>query len=315
MAMRLLPGARPVDASRELGAQLLALSNLLGRGMSSEQTLGGFLQWALEAERMLCSHFDADDVTEQIFTKRYWSLQSPSPAGRDMIPVLVEAGVSEQRRRLQRELARLNDGHNRWQRGRLVLPDTSALIHGPKLWEWDPAESLELRDKPVRLILPILVIDELDDLKESTKGHTRFRARETLKWIAEQLGGHQRVLIREAGILHTPDGASRDRGTLHLDVLLDEEGHRRLPIADDEIVDRASFIASISGSEVMLVTNDVGQAHRARLRGLLVSMVSDPIYDVDVQEASRAEKVASRERQRQAQQVPRKQTSTPSTTS
>lgn len=74
---------------------------------------------------------------------------------------------------------------------------------------------------------------------------------------------------------------------MHLDILLDEPGHIRLAIADDEIVDRAAAIASLSGRDVTLVTNDVSQAYRARLAGLDVSTVAEPIYDVDIQEAAK----------------------------
>lgn len=154
---------------------------------------------------------------------------------------------------------------------------------------------------PVHLIVPILVMDELDGLKESTKQHTRYRARETLKWIAERLGGSQSARIRDGGIERIDGQVVRVYGHVHLDVLLDEHGHRRLPIADDEIVDRATNIAVVAGRDVTLVTDDVGQAYRARLAGLSVSMVVDPIYDVDVQEAARAEKQAAKNRLRKAE--------------
>jgi len=55
---------------------------------------------------------------------------------------------------------------------------------------------------------------------------------------------------------------TRVRGDVHLDVLLDEPGHRRLPIADDEIVDRAVAIATVAGREGRLVTDDVGRRKR-----------------------------------------------------
>ena len=57
------------------------------------------------------------------------------------------------------------------------------------------------------------------------------------------------------------------------DVLLDQPGHRRLPIADDEVVDRATDITTVAGREATLVTDDVGQAYRARLAGMEMSIV------------------------------------------
>ena len=156
---------------------------------------------------------------------------------------------------------------------------------------------------PLHLVVPILVMDELDGLKESTKQHTRYRARETLKWIAERLGGSQSARVRDGGVERIDGQVARVYGDVHLDVLLDEPGHRRLPIADDEIVDRATDIAAVAGREVTLVTDDVGQAYRARLAGLSVSMVVDPVYDVDIQEAARAEKQVARDEQRKAEKA------------
>lgn len=160
-----------------------------------------------------------------------------------------------------------------------------------------------MRDMPVHIVLPILVLDELDDLKESTKQHTRYRARETLKWLAQRLRSSQTTRIRE-GLAREIEGNREIRGDVFLDVLLDDPGHQRLPIADDEIVDRAAVIASLSGRDATLITNDTSQAYRARIAGLQVSMVVDPVYDVDVREtgkaAKRAEKQSRRRRRRGA---------------
>lgn len=298
MTMRLQPGARPRDAASELERQAVAAANVLGIASTSEEMLRTYVRWAIEAERMLRGHFVAADVAEQLHTPRYWSLQGPMPGSRDVVPLQVEAEVADQCERLGRERARLTEGQSRWRTGCLLVPDTSALIHGPKLWEWDPAADLELRDAEVRIVLPILVMDELDGLKESSKQHTRHRARETLKWIAEKMGAFQWALIREGGIERSGDEVTRVRGDVYLDVFVDEPSHSRLPLADDEIVDRANFVASIAGRQVTLVTNDVGQAYRARRSGLKVFDVQDPIYDVDLQEAARAERQAAKEAQR-----------------
>ncbi len=49
------------------------------------------------------------------------------------------------------------------------------------MWEWDVAADLGLRDTPAHIVLPILVLDELDGLNEHNKQNTRCRARETHK--------------------------------------------------------------------------------------------------------------------------------------
>lgn len=189
----------------------------------------------------------------------------------------------------------LDEAQSRWMRGRLVVPDTSALIHGPKLWEWDAAAELGWRDNPVQIVLPMLVLDELDELKEHNKEHTRYRARQTLKWLGDKLGSSRSLLIRR-GFSTNDENVPEVRGDVYLDVLFDEPGHVRLPIADDEIVDRAAAVASLAGRDVTLVTNDVSQAYRAYVAGLDVSTVAEPIYDVDIQQAA---KEAAREKKAQ----------------
>lgn len=297
MSLRLAPGVRPGEAREALRGVEFEATNVLGRGLTGDAICYAYLEWALGAVRILRPKFAASDVDDLVLTRRYWHLQSVGHVDLQLAPLLVQTEINERVAALQAEQARFSEEERRWQRGRIVVLDTSAVIHGPKLWEWDPADSLGLRDMPVHLVVPILVMDELDGLKESTKQHTRHRARATLKWIADQLNAWASARIREGGVEDTDDG-TRVRGDVYLEVLLDEPGHRRLPIEDDEIVDRASEIASLSGREVTLVTNDVGQAHRARLAGLTVSMVAEPIYDVDIQEAARAEKQAAKEAQR-----------------
>ena len=51
-------------------------------------------------------------------------------------------------------------------------------------------------------------------------------------------------------------------------MLYDPPGHARLPINDDEIVDRALTVQLLAGRPVRLLTYDTGQAMRARAAGL-----------------------------------------------
>lgn len=265
----------------------MAVGNVRTAGHTSQDLLRGYLTWAIEAERMLRNHFTSDSISSLIFTPRYWALQTTGANNWELARALVEAEINEQSERLLREKALLDEAQSRWMWGGvLIVIDTSAIIHGPELWAWDPADDFGLHDETIQIVVPILVLDELDALKESTKQHTRNRARKTLRWMSEILGSREYSLIRDG---HRADKTSGSpaRGDVHLDVLLDEPGHVRLPIADDEIVDRAASIASVSGRQVTVVTNDVGQAYRSRLAGLEARTIKEPTYDVDLQEAAR----------------------------
>jgi hypothetical protein len=67
------------------------------------------------------------------------------------------------------------------------------------------------------------------------------------------------------------------------EVVLDPVGHVRLPIDDDEIVDRAAAIQTLAGRKVYFVTYDNGAAMRANHAGLKVLKLSTPVGDEPVE--------------------------------
>ena len=200
--------------------------------------------------------------------------------------------------KLEAEQIRLQSEQRRWQLGQLVVLDTSALVHGPRLADWNPSSSLGLRDAPIHIVVPILVLDELDGLEESSKPHTRQRARDTLRWISAHVAGRSAVRVRERGVERVDGHIAEIWGDVYLEVRVDEVGHSRLHVPDDEIVDGARAIQDLAGRRVTLVTNDTAQAYRARLAEIEVAMVQDPVYDIDVRESARREKEAAKQRQR-----------------
>lgn len=63
-------------------------------------------------------------------------------------------------------------------------------------------------------------------------------------------------------------GIPRGQVTIELD--FDPPGHVRLPITDDEIIDRILAVQPLAGREITLLTYDTGQSTRARNAGLQV---------------------------------------------
>jgi hypothetical protein len=63
------------------------------------------------------------------------------------------------------------------------------------------------------------------------------------------------------------------------EIVLDPAGHVRLPINDDELIDRTLAIQDLAGRPVTLVTYDTGQSTRARAAGLFVIKLTKPIGD------------------------------------
>jgi hypothetical protein len=81
---------------------------------------------------------------------------------------------------------------------------------------------------------------------------------------------------RGSGVLR-PQAADLSRGGVILDVVFDPPGHVRLPISDDEIIDRGLAAQALAGIPLTLVTFDTGQSTRARHAGLTVIKLSKPL--------------------------------------
>lgn len=148
------------------------------------------------------------------------------------------------------------------------MPDTSLFIQHPKrLDEMVLADDLRVTHIPLHLVVPIAVIDELDDLKES-RSNARHRARLTLALLDRALpGGIGRGQIREEDYEQLDVGGI-PRGRVTAEILFDLPGHVRLPILDDEIIDRGLAVQAFAARPVTLLTYDTGQSTRARAAGL-----------------------------------------------
>ena len=125
-------------------------------------------------------------------------------------------------------------------------------MHYPqKFDEVDYAELLEgVWEQPIHLLLPILVIDELDRLKRSGQGQTRGRAQQTLAILDKKLTDPARPkVLRAEDFTPVNEGTGGvNRGEVTMEVLFDPLGHTRLPIADDEIVEFSGRCPSLGWS-------------------------------------------------------------------
>jgi hypothetical protein len=67
-----------------------------------------------------------------------------------------------------------------------------------------------------------------------------------------------------------------------IEMIFDPPGHVRLPINDDEIIDRALAIEPLADRKVTLLTYDTGQSTRARNAGLQMVKLSKEIGEEPV---------------------------------
>ena len=81
-----------------------------------------------------------------------------------------------------------------------------------------------------------------------------------------------------SAVLQQADDSPTDdlRGEVTIKVLFDPPGHIRLPIDDDELVDRTVTAKWLSGRDLRFLTFDMGQAMRAGAAGLHAIKLKHP---------------------------------------
>ncbi|WP_307513437.1 PIN domain-containing protein [Streptomyces sp. W4I9-2] len=248
---------------------------------SAYNRLVRYLRWATTAARQLRYQVRSPDIDHLVLTRRYNTLLAGASSGmagshqeglvNDLISLELEERVAD----FDTALEALKERVASWnQQGLFVVADTSVYIqHDVKLEEWDLRGILPVREEPIHLLVPMVVIDELDSLKQSRS--TRWRAGYSLAVFERLLpSGIGSAILAEED--YAPlDSGGIPRGKVTIEILFDPPGHERLPINDDEIIDRAVAIQPLAGRPVHLLTYDTGQSMRGRAAGLRVVKLRD----------------------------------------
>jgi hypothetical protein len=270
-----LPGAareRVLEVLRDVST---AVVNARGTSGTTADIYNEYIRWANKAAGQLSRVVRADDVDRLVLTRRYWLLQSMGgDAGTLHVTNLLNAELDERARVIEEAHQDLKGQIERWSRdGVFVLADTSFYIEHPaKLEEVDFAGLLKIWEDPVHLLVPILVVDELDGLKRSSDRQVRWRAGYTLAVIDRLLPHPSQPAVLRAADFSSLDNRTGGipRGEVRLEIVFDPPGHSRLPISDDEIIDRTVAVQALAGRPVRVLTYDTGQSTRARRAGLAV---------------------------------------------
>jgi hypothetical protein len=113
---------------------------------------------------------------------------------------------------LQRQIAR-------WSAyGHYVVPDTSFYIHHrDKLEAVDFGPLINVWQPEVAVLVPIVIVDELDQLKESKDKFVRWRAGYTLAVLDRVFAdGVNRARLQPGDVVPGPDGLTRSEVTIEL---------------------------------------------------------------------------------------------------
>jgi hypothetical protein len=283
-----LPGADRRHLRDSLSAVCNAVFNLRAGGGPgpAQNRVAGYLEWATSTIQQLAGQVSPGDLDGLVLTPGYERLLSAAGTmpGSDVATQRVLNGMlslelNQRVDAFDAAIKALDEQIGRWSGlGVFAVADTSFYIeHDALLEEADFRPLLEIWEDPVRLLVPIVVIDELDSLKKSKDNHQRWRARHTLAVL-------DRVFASSSGPAQlAPEDFSMlgsgglPRGEVTAELLFDPPGHARLPINDDEIIDRILAVQPLAAREVTLLTYDTGQSTRARNAGLRVRKLAQPV--------------------------------------
>jgi hypothetical protein len=222
-----------------------------------------------EAESTFRSLFVGSDLAATLRSDRYWHLLSLN-ADSGLPWLVLHSEIDEQRLRFEDLLESL-DWWNRFAQrpGEIVMPDTNTLMHYKRFTEITSDDwRKDFHLSPVRLVVPIRVLDELDSLKYSgaTDKH-RHRAGAVLRTFDP--------FIDDAA---KPDGSAQIRPGVTLEVLVNELGIKRPENHDTEIMDHAALVQQMTDKVVNLLTADRGMRIRATALGLKVAQMPEEGY-------------------------------------
>lgn len=286
-----------LQALRQVSADITRIG--AGAPQSAHKRLLSYLEWTSNAVQMLGYQVSREDLDRLVLTRRYEQLLSGvgTMTGTEIemqrvVNGLISLETRDRTDAFEAAIKSLSGQIERWSRpGVFVVADTTFYIqHDEKFEEATYNKLVKVWEDPIHLLIPMVVVDELDKLKESKTPHVRWRAGYTLAVIdrlfpsgTEQarLRAEDFSVIGQGGIPH---------GEVTAELLLDPPGHVRLPIEDDEIVDRALAVQSLAGRPVKVLTYDTGQSTRARIAGLQDIKLRKPLGDEPVQETAATKK-------------------------
>lgn len=276
-----LPGTGPQRARDVIAAALLAAANIRTGGLTPVDRLNAYRAWSTQTATALHSVLRPSDIDRLVTTPRHWHLHALDFAAHGDAAGLVDLELTTRSGELQTAVDSLDHilARRKAQRGDLVVADTNVYLHHPMPFDkidW-PGLVPGSGSAGLHLVIPIVVVDELDRQKQGDskkyviRGGTesvRTRARTTIRTLEDMFQNPGWISTVRPG---TPPVAA--------ELFVDPPGHVRHPDADTEIIDRACAVRDLYGAPVTLVARDTGMVFRARNAGLAATRLPDPPDD------------------------------------
>ncbi|PSM41278.1 hypothetical protein C6Y14_21045 [Streptomyces dioscori] len=233
-----------------------------------------YLTWATDAEESLAEITDDESIGERVLSNRHWRIVD-APSSQLHTASLIEAEVKSQTRWMGRSAQQLEDQIKQLEEpdGDIFLLDSNIFLQFRLFTEVDWAETLSCN--PVRLVVPLTVLTELDDKKNSSKSSLSKRAHKVLSELNAILGA-------SAG---RPSKVS-DGVTIEV---IDRERVSSARNADDEILAEAQYLTQILDQRnIAIVSDDTSLRLRASARRLRALTIPDSLKIVDTSSGDHA---------------------------
>jgi hypothetical protein len=160
-----------------------------GAARNAYERLLAYVEWTSAAVRMLGNQVSDGDLDRLVLTERYQLLaglagtmtSTEQPVQR-VVNGLVSLELDERVADFEAAIKALQSQIARWSvYGHYVVPDTSFYVHHKdKLEQVDFGPLIDVWQSEVTVLVPIVIVDELDRLKESKEKLVRWRAGYTL---------------------------------------------------------------------------------------------------------------------------------------
>jgi hypothetical protein len=297
---------------------------LRGAGGPAEahKRLLAYLDWANVAVQMLANQISDADLHILVLTKGHEQLLSGvgpmwgigAEFQRAVIDV-IDLEVNQRIEAFDTAIRDLDAQIKRWsQHSHLVVPDTGFYIRHPEKLELaDFGPIINVWQSPIHVLVPMVVVDELDGLKQASKEPARWRAGYTLAVLDRVFAVTTGPAWLRKGDISTTDSVPPEvlktfppeitaamasggiqRSDITMELLFDPPGHVRLPIEDEEIVDRAMAVQALAKTPVTVLTYDTGQSMRSRNTGLKAVKLRKEIGEEPTEEESQGRRAARR---------------------
>lgn len=259
-------GERAIETLRQAAMDAGNLGSAAA-GRTGAQVLDRYLSWTEDAERMVGNVLDPETVADLIHTERYWLLRTATGETPRLTPlVLVEA--EHCRRTLSEAAEALRRERDRWRShaATLAVPDTNMFLQQDAPFEqidWPVVIDSRI---DVRIVLPLVVVHELDRLKRQGNNTTSKLARSALRWLA-------------ANLPTDPNGRSAKLSAGHPETTVEvyvQDGPTRPENADGLIIRFAKQLGGVAGMRTKLVTRDLGMRLRATALSVEAVQLPDP---------------------------------------